>query len=118
MNKKLRNICIGGSIALIALFGSCKNFMQGEDVLQELESAVEYENAHSVTVYVSSTDGSGSFVIGNGEKTLKPGDSFELEFKVNNNYEFIKWIAVDKDDQTKTLASFVQFSPKMKQKQK
>lgn len=117
MNKKLRNICIGG-IAIIALFSSCKNFLQGKDFLQELESVIEYQNANSVTVYVSSTDGSGSFVLGNGEKSLKPGDSFDLEFKVNSNYEFRKWIAVDKDDQTKNLSSYVQFSPKNEAKTK
>lgn len=110
MNKKLRNICMYGGILLLSIFTGCKNFLNGSDILTELENAIEYTNAPTFTVLIASTDGSGSFLTGNGEKNLKVGDSVEVEFKVSDAWQFQKWIAVDKDDQSKNLTNYIKFS--------
>lgn len=110
MRKLLRKLDLFVLFAVCLVLGSCKNFLNGFDFIEELENAIEYTNAPTFTVLIASTDGSGSFLTGNGEKNLKVGDSVEVEFKVNDAWQFQKWIAVDKDNQTKNLTNYINFS--------
>ena len=108
--KRFLKISLTFCVITSFFFAGCKNFMNGNGVMQELNSAIDYANAESFTVLINSTDGSGSFLTGNGEKKLKVGDSVEVEFKVNDAWQFQKWIAVDKDNQSKNLTNYIKFS--------
>lgn len=99
------------ALLIIASFG-CKNFMDSS-TLEELNDAIEYSNAVPFTLYVSAEEGTGTIVAGGGDKSVKVTDSFDVEFQAAENYQFVKWVAVNKNDTTKSMNDYVRiFQPK------
>lgn len=98
------------SFIVLLSFSSCKNFMNGLDLLSDLESTLNYANAPSMKVYILAEEGSGAFITGGGDRYCKVTDSFEVEFQVNDKYQFIKWQAVNKKDNSISMSEYVSFS--------
>lgn len=120
---KLLNLCTGGSkvknalpkkskifLAFITplLFASCENFLDGSELKKSLETKIEYENSEVFNVNVFAANGTGSFVAGGGDKSVRVSDMFTVEFSPADDYKFIKWIAQDKDTQAE-LTDFIDF---------
>lgn len=81
-------------IALISLLVSCKNFMQGVDVLTGLEESIAYANADSSDIEIDGeTEAIRKIVPNTGIyfKKLKPKDKLPLSLETDPDYQFIKW---------------------------
>lgn len=99
------------ALLIIASFG-CKNLMDSS-ALEELNAAIDYSVADPFTLYVSAEEGTGTIVAGGGDKSVKVTDSFNVEFQAAENYQFVKWVAVNKNDTTKSMSDYVRiFQPK------
>ena len=79
-------------------FTSCSNFLKGQEVKNEIESIIEYNNAPSYTINVEAIKGSGTIKTPvTGEVTKKVTDVFSIRFEPSDDYKFIKWEAVVQD---------------------
>lgn len=96
--------------AILLLFSSCDNFMDSTLFQQELEEKMDYANAKSHIVFINALEGTGTFMEGGGTKTVKKTDSFDVEFNVNPAYKFIRWIAVDRKDNSKKRDNYIVFA--------
>lgn len=100
MKKRLRNICILGSVAIIVLLCSCKNFLDGSSMIDELEALIKYANSMYVPVElkanIEATKEMSPFV-GTYDKSYKKGDSIDLKFEPKNSYMFAGWKATPED---------------------
>lgn len=94
LNKTL--IIISSILSIISL-NSCKNFFQGQEVLQELNSMIEEANTPvvSVKIYARSVEGGGTegTTIPSGITDIKVNKAFEVSFTENAGYEFVRWEA-------------------------
>lgn len=88
---------------------SCSNFLDGKDLIAELEKKIEYENSESFQVYVTSTAGTGSYKRGGGDKICKVSDELEVEFEVLPGYKFIEWKVLS--DKGEDLSDYVTLEP-------
>ncbi|MBO4628959.1 MAG: hypothetical protein J5687_03295, partial [Treponema sp.] len=93
-------------------FTSCENFLQAEDVKQEIVNTIEYNNAPSYVIKVEVDNDSGSLkepVV--GQVTKKVTDVFTVKFAPKNNYQFIKWEAVFTNDrmQNEDIRNYIEF---------
>lgn len=83
----------------ILLFSSCHNFMNGGDLIEELQKKIDYSNAASLTILVSPEEGTGS-TVPYGEYSVKSGYSFKVTFTENTEkYSFVRWIALQNDEE-------------------
>ena len=98
---------------------SCENFLNGEDVKNEITDAIAYNNAKEITVLVQPEEGTGS-TVPSGNHKVKQGYDFEVSFSENPAYSFVKWIAVSKDKPQEIIADGISFedaaAPKTKVK--
>lgn len=68
---------------------ACKNFLNGEDFLIQLEDSINYENTPSASLLITTDYGT---VLNNGERSVKKGDSVKLVYSEGNSgYQFVKW---------------------------
>lgn len=88
---------LAGIFLCIACFMavSCDNLFDGADIKKELEEAIQINNSDPVTVYVQADDGAGS-ILSQTPLRLRKRESFELNFKPDNSYVFIKWEVLDR----------------------
>lgn len=94
--SKIHNICIGGGILLLALFTSCKNFLDGSGFLAELEKSMSYANAPYVNVTLTSKGTETATLIpatGTYSDKYKATDKIKLQFEPQINYYFTGWTA-------------------------
>ncbi len=92
--KKNLLLCFPLFIALT--FTSCDNFLNGNNIRQQLEKQIEYNNTEPYTVYVDAQKDTGIITKpAGGEADLKPGDTFNLSFNPDTSYQFIKWQVYD-----------------------
>lgn len=94
MKKRLSFVC--AALVFSLLFISCKNFLEGSSIINELESMIEYANSPYVTVEfaadIDATNKMSPFV-GTYDKNYKKGDSIELSYEPKNSYVFLGWKA-------------------------
>ena len=91
LNKKT---LLGGALFLIVLFffTSCENFLKADEISQQIQAAIDYNNAPAYTIKLNSEKGSGVIRAPSGNETLKKvTDVFNISFDADDNYEFIEW---------------------------
>ena len=98
-------------ITTLSAFISCENFLQGEDVKEEITKSIEYNNAPSYTINVEALKGTGTVKTpATGEVTKKVTDVFPIRFEPEDSCKFIKWEAVVKDlEKGETPSDYIQF---------
>lgn len=97
-------ILITGLISII----SCENFLQGEDVKEEIAKTIEYNNAPSYTINVEALKGTGIVKTpAGGEIEKKVTDVFPIRFEPEDSCKFIKWEA--KFQSGESAADYVSF---------
>ena len=98
---------IGGGFVLciaIFLFTSCENFLKSQDVKQQIEDAIAYNNAMSSTLIFRAANNEVDFLTGN-EKVCRLGYTVDIQFSVNSNdYVFRNLEAVSLLDKTESRA--------------
>ena len=115
--KKLELSSFISKIALILLvlttvvFTSCENFLQGEDVKEEISKAIEYNNAATYVLHLVALKGSGDIKTPAGEEvTKKVSDTFNVKFVPEDNHKFIKWEAVISGlGQNEKVSDYIEF---------
>lgn len=97
--------------ALLFAFGftSCENFMKADTTRREIEKNIAYANAESYIVFVTPDEGTGTVTMGAGPQSVKVTDSFSIEFQSSADYEFIRWIAVDKNATNVSRENYISF---------
>ena len=60
-SKLNKTIILGGALLVIvlSLFTSCENFLKADEVSQQIQAAIEYNNAPAYTIQFNSEQGSG-----------------------------------------------------------
>lgn len=96
---------------LPVLFLSCKNFMNGDSFLTELEHSINYLNEPNYDVHITAAAGTGSYKKGSGDKTFKVGDEIDIEFEVNSAYQFLGWDVFSETDENLNDQEIVKFTP-------
>lgn len=83
LNKKT---ILGGGILCIVfslLFASCDSFLKADDIRDEIEKVIDYNNAQKVPVLIRADEGTGSFLV-EGEKEFTVNfTEVELQFTAN-----------------------------------
>ena len=100
------------ALLLVILFTltSCENFLTGGKVKKEIEDAIAYNNAPSVTVYLKSDAAFGEF-LSDGEKSFKVGYDTQIQFSVNtDSYVFDSLEAVVRTSPETSRKDSVQFT--------
>ena len=100
------------TIFLAGLFLSCENFLENGNFTSLLESDIAYAKSKSYDIRMECENGSGSFL--NGMLfTKKESDVFNVEFKLNAEWNFSGWKAysVNSNGQYTELSSeYIDFS--------
>lgn len=73
-------------------FFSCENFMNGSQLKQKFDEAVEYANAEPFNIRFSESNGK---ISPSGEQSVKVTDEIALTFSEDTNKCFIKWQIVN-----------------------
>lgn len=112
--KTIILLFLGGLLALTAL-SSCDNFLKnGQDLRQEIEDVIAYNNAASCSIIfrMDNTDGKpavGEF-IGSTERTIRKGYNLEVEFRINTDSYYFKTLeAVSQSDRKISRNDCVKF---------
>ena len=91
-------LLLGGGLLFLAGLTSCENFLDGNNVKDEIIKEIEYNNAPECTVLLKTQAEMGEFYP-EGEKKFKLGYDSEVQFTVNlANYVFDRLEAVSKSD--------------------
>lgn len=91
--KAIRSLFLFISV-LPFLFSSCKNFLNGTDLLQELNDSINYLNLKYVEVSVVASNSYTESIIpaaGKYENKYKKGDVIELKFTPTSGFQFNGW---------------------------
>jgi len=92
------------------IFFSCENFLNGSLLKENIENQIDYANAPEYSVSVASINPDwGTITTGGGDHKKKVTDSISLGFNVNDGYKFLKWKAVNKSENSVSLADYVSF---------
>ena len=95
---------------VLSLFVSCENFLNGQDVKEQIEEAIAYNNAMSSTLIFRAANNEVDFLTGN-EKICRLGYTVDIQFSVNSNdYKFHNLEAVSLIDKTESRADYVEFT--------
>ncbi len=76
------------------LFTGCENFLNGADLKENLDKTISYAKAKSFDIKIETTARTGK-ILPDGYRNSKVSDSFEIEFTLNDGYEFDKFIVYD-----------------------
>ncbi len=92
------------------LFISCDNFLNSQDIKQQIEDTIAYNNAMSSTLIFRTANDEGDFLTGN-EKSCRLGYTVDIQFSLNTNaYVFSHLEAVSTIDKTVSRADYVEFT--------
>ena len=95
--------------ALLLVFVSCENFMNGSDVQDQLAQMIDVANAKSFTIVISNDTTMGSF-LSSGDKECKVGYSIDVQFTVKKDSYVYKGLeAVNKNSTSEKLSDYVSF---------
>ena len=85
-----------GVLFAVSLFAtSCDNFLKAGEVKNDIMEAIEIANSDPVTIYVEAEEGSGT--VTPQQLRLKKKESFELRYKAQSSWRFIKWEVRDRN---------------------
>ena len=85
-------VLLAAGVAVVAGFTSCENFLKAQEVKQQVEEAIAYNNAKPYLIKVTSVEGTGTVSKpAAGEALKKVTDSFEIRFEPLTDYEFLFW---------------------------
>lgn len=103
---------LGLFLIFASLFTACENFLQGEDVMNEINNAIEYNNARTYDIRVEAIKGTGDIKAPAGEVTSKKvSDVFQIKFEPADDCKFIKWEAVIPDlGKNESPSDYIEFS--------
>lgn len=94
---------------LIFISFSCKNFITGSALKQEINDSISYALKDFQSVYVKADENTGKFLT-EGEVKLKEGYDTNIQFTINSSdYIFDKFIAVDASNETIDRSDCVSF---------
>ena len=98
-------------ISTILSFTACENFLQGQDVKEEITKSIEYNNAPSYTINVEALKGTGAIKTpATGEVVKKVTDVFPVRFEPEDSCKFIRWEAVISDlREGESASDYIQF---------
>ena len=98
-------------ISILLTFTACENFLQGEDVKEEITKTIEYNNAPSYTINVEALKGTGVIKTpATGEVEKKVTDVFPVRFEPEDSCKFIRWEAVISElGEGETPSDYIQF---------
>lgn len=98
-------------VLLSFLFAGCDNFLNSNDVSDEIKETIKYNNSPVFSVRIApESPEHGVVVSGNTKEGLRVTDSFDLEFTKNSDYVFLGWTAVKKDDHSISYDKYVKFA--------
>ena len=110
--KKVNLPALFGGIffCTVSLFTGCENFLDGSELKEKLDSAIEYANASECTVTILQDKTTGTF-FSNIKETLKLGYDFELKFTTDpDKYLFRGLEAVSSSDETISRSDCIDFT--------
>ena len=81
-------------VALCLALTSCENFLDGDDIKDQIIEEIEIANTNPVSFYVEAEEGSGT--VTPTQLRLKKKESFELRYKPLSSWRFIKWEVRDR----------------------
>ncbi len=81
---------------LSVLFISCKNFLHGSDTAQRLEEIIALANMPSCNIEIALSNSAQGSILPNGNLSVKATQSYDIEFRMNNDYEFKYFEVIDK----------------------
>ena len=84
-----------GALFSIVIAG-CEDFLEGAEVKNQLESGIEYAALPSYNIEVSLSNSNHGTLYVTGNQNIKLNDSFEIEFRKNNEYKFKGFVVKDK----------------------
>ena len=89
----------GLSLALVCLFfTACENFLKGEDVKNEIQNVIEYNNAPSYIINVEALKDTGEIKTpATHEIEKKVTDVFPIRFEPDENHKFVRWEVIIQD---------------------
>lgn len=106
--KRFNNFIL--SVLLEFLFciilSSCENFLNGDDIKNQINEAIEIANTNPVSFYVEAEEGSGT--VTPTQLRLKKKESFELRYKPASSWRFIKWEVRDRNTK-EVVTDVIQF---------
>lgn len=94
----MKKVCLFSlvlALCSISFFG-CKNFMESEDFLTQLNDAVKYSNAPYAHVEIKADSHailSIMHAVGEYNSHFKAGDKITLKFEEQEAYNFVEWVA-------------------------
>lgn len=90
---------------LLFLLFSCKNFLNGASLKEDLEKAIDYAKAPKASVVIKA---SGHGDVFPDKAVLIKGESVDIEFIINNESEFLEWVC--RADTEYEMSELVKFS--------
>ena len=81
---------------IVIMLASCQNFMKGQEIKDEINRIIDYNNAPSYTITIDSDENRGVVKSPAGGQTQKKvTDVFTVSFTPSNDYAFFKWKIID-----------------------
>ena len=103
-------LLFGGGLYTLTNLASCDNFLNSGDLREDIQNAIDYNNAATCTVYLKADADKGDF-LSDGEKTFKIDYNSEVQFSVNlDSYVFKGLEAVSRSDPNISRSDCVQFT--------
>lgn len=86
----------GALFCIVIMLASCQNFMKGQEIKDEINRIIDYNNAPSYTITIDSDENRGVVKSPAGGQTQKKvTDVFTVSFTPSNDYAFFKWKIID-----------------------
>ena len=96
MKKRVFQCATAAFFLCCAFFTGCENFLNGDEIKDDVIRAIEYGNSPYYTIHVEAVKGSGT-IKGNEELQKRVSDTFTVKFDPEDDHKFIKWEAVIPD---------------------
>lgn len=84
-------------IPLLICLISCKNFLQGNNFIENLNEQIDYESQEAIPVRVITRSQEHGSVYPSGDVDFKVGHPVSIEFTLTDNYSFKEWRVIDKE---------------------
>ena len=106
-SSRIRSFIMGGLLFCFALT-SCENFMKGQDIRQEIEDTIAYNNAQECTIVFRSDIKYGEF-LGSQERVFRVGYESEIQFELKKDEYIFKGFEAKNSDRTASRDDCVKF---------
>lgn len=83
------------TFSILFLFSSCKNFFSGNDLLANLQDAIDYNNIPYTKITLKTDlNYTNSLIPSEGiyDSSYRIGDTLTLSFEEKSNYNFLNWV--------------------------